>query len=175
MTSTFSRMTFVALTLCLGLATGAASAGTPTITGWEDSADTGYNASFFNTGVTDKFDNWISFSMPADASGNGGSNAIHLGRGVLTFTAFNLYENAIKIATEIMDGPSYLLSFSGASTPGKYSLNIAGYKLDSALSASSAGNISIRTVPEPEAYPMLLAGLGLIGFSIRRRKSDKFQ
>ena len=175
MTSIFSRMTFVALTLWLVLATGTANAGTPTITDWESSANTGYNASFFNTGVTDKFDNWISFSMPADASGNGGPNAIHQGRGELTFTAFNLYRDAILIATVIKDGSSSLLSFSGATTPGKYSLNIADYKLNSALSASSAGNISINTVPEPETYPMLLAGLGLIGFSIRRRKSDQFQ
>ena len=174
MISTFSRMTVVTLTLWLGLAAGAANAGVPTISAWEGSADTGYNASFWNTGVSSVFSDWISFSMPADSSGNGESNVIRLGGGGITFTAFNLYENAILIATGIMEGSSSLLSFSGASTPGKYSLNIAGFKLNSALSASYAGNISISPVPEPETYAMLLAGLGMIGFSIRRRKSDTF-
>lgn len=172
MISSFSRMTVVALTLWLSLATGAANAGTPTITGWDGNANTGYNASFFNTGVTDKFDDWISFSMPAGSSGNGASNVISLGGGGIAFTAFNLYENLTLIATGIMNGSSSLLSFSGASVPGNYKLNIAGYKLDPTLSASYAGNISISPVPEPETYAMLLAGLGMIGFSIRRRKQN---
>jgi len=32
----------------------------------------------------------------------------------------------------------------------------------------------VSAVPEPETYAMLLAGLGLIGFSARRRRSDTF-
>jgi hypothetical protein len=31
----------------------------------------------------------------------------------------------------------------------------------------------ITAVPEPEAYAMLLAGLGMIGFTVRRRKNDQ--
>ena len=31
--------------------------------------------------------------------------------------------------------------------------------------------MSVAAVPEPETYAMLLAGLGLIGFSARRRQS----
>ncbi|MEO6562755.1 MAG: FxDxF family PEP-CTERM protein, partial [Nitrosospira sp.] len=35
-----------------------------------------------------------------------------------------------------------------------------------------AGSIyQVSPVPEPEAYAMLLAGLGLVGFIARRRKS----
>jgi hypothetical protein len=34
--------------------------------------------------------------------------------------------------------------------------------------AVSAGNIAI--VPEPETYAMLLAGLGMVGFMVRRIK-----
>ncbi|HQY23214.1 MAG TPA: FxDxF family PEP-CTERM protein, partial [Gammaproteobacteria bacterium] len=30
--------------------------------------------------------------------------------------------------------------------------------------------VALSAVPEPETYAMLLAGLGLIGFSIRRRR-----
>lgn len=35
-------------------------------------------------------------------------------------------------------------------------------------------NFVTAPVPEPETYAMLLAGLGLIGFSARRRKNDAF-
>lgn len=173
MRSTFSRMAVVALTLWLGFSAGAVNAGVPTISAWDGSADTGYNASFWNTGVSRVFNDRISFSMPSDSSGNGDSNVISLGGGGVTFTAFNLYESANLIATGIMNGSNWLLSFAGGATPGNYQLNIAGYKLNTS-SASYAGNISISPVPEPETYAMLLAGLGLIGFSIRRRKSETF-
>jgi PEP-CTERM motif len=174
MKNTFSLMRVIALTLWFGLAAGAANAGVPTISGWDGSTDTGYNASFWNTGVSNVFSDWISFSMPADSSGNSQSNVISLGGGGITFSAFNLYENAILIATGIVDTSSSYLSFSGGTTPGNYSLNIAGFKLNPSASASYAGNISISPVPEPETYAMMLAGLGLLGFSIRRRKSDTF-
>lgn len=174
MKSLFSRTTIVALTLWLGLAAGTANAGVPTISGFEGTAETGYNAAFFNIGLANTFNDFITFSIPGDSSGNGGSNVISLGGGGVTFTAFNLYESANLIATGIMEGSNWLLSFAGGATPGSYTLNIAGFKLNPLASASYAGNISISPVPEPETYAMLLAGLGLLGFSIRRRKSETF-
>ena len=33
---------------------------------------------------------------------------------------------------------------------------------------------TIAAVPEPETYAMLMAGLGFIGFTVRRRKKNKF-
>lgn len=36
---------------------------------------------------------------------------------------------------------------------------------------SIVADINVTAVPEPETYAMMLAGLGLIGFSARRRKS----
>ena len=171
---TFSRLAVIALTLWLGFATGAVNAGVPTISAWEGSANAGYNAIFGNTGVGSVSNEWISFSMPSDSSGNGESNVIRLGGGGISFSTLNLYENAILIATGILDGSNSFLNFSAGSTPGKYSLSIAGFKLNPGVSASYGGNISINPVPEPETYAMLLAGLGMIGFSIRRRKSETF-
>lgn len=172
--STFLRLLPFAFTVWLGLSTSTANAGVPTMTGWEGSASTGYSASIWNTGVTSVFDDWISFSMPVDSSGNGGSNVISLGGGGITFSAFNLYENAMLIATGMLNGSGSYLSFAGGATPGNYSLNIAGLKLNPSAAASYAGNISISPVPEPETYAMMLAGFGLLGLSIRRRKSDTF-
>jgi hypothetical protein len=34
---------------------------------------------------------------------------------------------------------------------------------------------NVAPVPEPRIYAMMLAGLGLIGFSVRRRKRDDYE
>ena len=46
-----------------------------------------------------------------------------------------------------------------------------GYRLSYAYSATAQDMIVITAVPEPETYAMLLAGLGLIGFVARRKRS----
>lgn len=171
--NTFTRMAAVAMTMWLCLAVGSANAGVLTMSAWDGSANTGYNATFSNTGVSSPFDNWISFSLPADSSGNGSANVISLSNvNNVIFTAFNLYENAVKIATGLVGGTTSFLSFNGGATPGNYQLEVAGFKMAPRLSGSYAGNISIAPVPEPEIYAMLLAGLGLIGFSARRRTNN---
>jgi hypothetical protein len=43
-----------------------------------------------------------------------------------------------------------------------------GYSGDEGISVPPV----VTPVPEPETYAMLLAGLGLIGFMVRRRKED---
>ncbi len=180
MNSTFSRMLAVAMTMWLGLAAGTANAGVPTFSGWDGSADAGYNASFWNTGVASSFTDLFSFVIPADASGNGDANVISLTSRNITnvqLTAFTLFESLSGVfSTGVIDGTGTeaTLSFTGGQVPGSYTLTVAGYKINTALSGSYAGSLAISPVPEPETYAMLLAGLGLIGFSARRRKSDAF-
>lgn len=54
---------------------------------------------------------------------------------------------------------------------GDYQVNFK-YAIQTPPGGSYLGGISVAAVPEPETYAMLLAGLGLIGFSARRRKAN---
>ena len=67
----------------------------------------------------------------------------------------------------------YGYSFSGLTAGTKYSLTVSGTDA-SVLGTNYTFNIAaqnVAAVPEPETYAMLLAGLGLIGSIVRRRKS----
>ena len=49
---------------------------------------------------------------------------------------------------------------------------ITGLRLASPSDAFEAANFSVTAVPEPETYALMLAGLGVVGFIARRRKSN---
>lgn len=63
--------------------------------------------------------------------------------------------------------------------------NYAGVAADSALklyyfdsnngdnSGSILANVNVAAVPEPETYGMMLFGLGMVGFMVRRRKDEQ--
>lgn len=53
---------------------------------------------------------------------------------------------------------------------GNYYLRVSG-SLVSATSGSFGGSMMLTPVPEPETYGMLLAGLGVVGMLVRRRKA----
>lgn len=57
-------------------------------------------------------------------------------------------------------------------TAGDYYLKVIG-TVNSSAAGSYSGNISLKAlaVPEADTYAMLLAGLGMVGFVARRRKS----
>ena len=173
MKSIFSRvMAVVALSMSLGFAAGTANALTA-ITPWSGSASTGQNAAFFNTAVINPFTDWYSFTIPAGSEGSGGANVISLGATNVIFSLFSLYDSVSNTTwAGATGGTTSSLSFSGGAAPGSYTLSVAGYKVNLARSGSYAGNIAIAPVPEPETYAMLLAGLGLLGFSARRRGSN---
>ena len=189
MKSIFSRMAAVALTLSLGFAAGSANA-VPTITGFGGNAASGYTAVLGNNDVGNTFSDWISFSVPADTANSGGSivfsNLSSFTFNVI-FTAFNLYEGVVgvlnppllllnaPIATGLTGNFWSTFSYSGAAVPGNYWLNVAGNKTNITLSGGYAGTITtnpVAAVPEPETYAMMLAGLGLLGFSARRTNKN---
>lgn len=172
MNNIFSRMMAVGLVMWLGLSAGVANAGVPTMSAWDGSALAGYNATIGNSGVTSPFTDVYSFSIPFDVPGNGSANAIKLTAANVMFTAFTLAEASFGTIVGIISGSEANLTFAGGATPGAYTLTVAGYKVSPLQSGSYAGNVSINAVPEPETYAMLLAGLGLVGFTARRRKNS---
>lgn len=54
---------------------------------------------------------------------------------------------------------------------GNYTFRVTGNVIGT-IGAAYAGTISASAVPEPETYAMMMAGLGLMGFVAKRRKSD---
>src|SRR5882672_7902738 len=61
-------------------------------------------------------------------------------------------------------------TFSFASlAAGDYFLRIKGSLINKSLDHSYAGSISVTPVPEPEVWAMMLIGIGLIGYQLRRK------
>ncbi len=171
MKSIFSRvMAVVALSMSLGFVAGSANA-VPVV--FFGSTAAGYSANIGNPSVSSPFADWYTFTIPAGSDGSGASNVISLGATNVIFTLFKLVDTVSATTwSGVTGGTTSSLSFSGGATPGSYTLYVDGYKVTPALSGSYAGNISISPVPEPETYAMLLAGLGLLGLSARRRNNS---
>lgn len=179
MIGSFLRMSAVALTMWLGLAAGTVNAGVPTFGSWSGDSINGYSASFSDSHVSSTFDDWISFSLPAGADGSGAadilSNWVKGAGWNVVFTAFNLYESNTQIAAGFTSTIYSALDFSGAAHPGSYQLQIAGFKINPNKSGGYAGMLTVdpvTSVPEPETYTMMLAGLCLLGFTARRRRNN---
>jgi hypothetical protein len=92
----------------------------------------------------------------------------------ISFTAFNLLASdmstVLSYGTLTSAGPR--LAFGGLDSVhsfGDYFVHIAG--IASGTTGYSGTLSSITPVPEPEVYGMLLAGLGLMCFVARRRKT----
>lgn len=172
MKSTFSRIATVAFTMWLGFAAGSANAVT-SLSDWAGSDVTGYNATFSNNAVGAIFSDLFTFSAPTDSSGNGDANVVSLGGGNnVVFDSFELWEGGNMLSSGAATGTSSFLSFLRGTIPGEYELIVGGHKINGNVSGSYAGNIAVSPVPEPETYAMMLAGLGLLAFSARRRNSS---
>jgi len=63
------------------------------------------------------------------------------------------------------------LSSSGTTTLTLAAGQVFGFYVKTTDSTGGAGFINIAAVPEPETYGMMLVGLGLLGFMVRRKNS----
>lgn len=100
-------------------------------------------------------------SGPSHSSGNGWGENILTGANDVSLTS--TFESGISGST---GANSVSLVFNDLA-PGWYALYIGG--TDNAT-AGGAFDLTVSAVPEPETYAMLLTGLGLIGYQLRKRK-----
>ncbi|NHZ90355.1 PEP-CTERM sorting domain-containing protein [Massilia sp. CCM 8733] len=89
----------------------------------------------------------------------------------LDITEFNLIDSTGSLfgGTLLSTGATDQWSLSTSSlNAGTYTLQVKGSILGNTVGRYST-NIALAPVPEPETYAMMLAGLGLLGFTARRR------
>ena len=90
----------------------------------------------------------------------------------IQITGFSLYNSGgLSLAgTKVLDGAVDVWTLSTAHlVPDNYYLLVNGTVLSPAATSYS-GSINVGAVPEPQAYAMLLGGLGVLGLLLGRRK-----
>jgi hypothetical protein len=135
------------------------------------------------------FNDVFSFTLPSDGAGagftvqnfpltlpnNGGSfNTLLTSVSLVSDPDGIRFDSDDKVLQTVPATGSGPISFSSfdSSLHGSAYLSVAGIA-NGTLGGLYNGAISISPVPEPEAFAMLLAGLGLMGAVVRRRGMNK--
>ncbi len=164
------RIMVAAVVLSFGLGMGTVSA-----TLIQPVFSPSWNAIFGNDNITTStFSDVFNVTLPSDvlsggASVTGGFNLLGFNVFIDSFSLFDV-TTATTVASGV-PGSSSVFSFGSLSVSDSYQLLVDGHLIGSSSSGSYSGNLQISPVPEPETYVMLLIGLGLIGFSLRCRKT----
>ncbi|SFD90856.1 FxDxF family PEP-CTERM protein [Nitrosomonas sp. Nm166] len=126
---------------------------------------------------TSFFEEFANFTIPTLSTTSGSANTYSLNIGGINVAEIT------GLTVEVWDdthpsGSTLFATLSGNNATnligdlaaGQYHLDISGNLGSSAHIGQYSVALQALPVPEPETYAMLLAGLGLVGFSIRRRK-----
>lgn len=164
--SLFLRTTAVAV-LCL--AAGTASA----ITEIDSSVLGSTGSAAFGNAVSGSFTDIFTFTMPSSAT-QGGVGTVSLKSNSINFTDLSVWQGLNEIAHMVGSsiGTATIDLFTFTSGLSDYSVHVAGITNPNAQ--SYGGTLSVSPVPEPKTYAMLLAGLGLLAFTARRRRNNFF-
>ena len=74
-----------------------------------------------------------------------------------------------QVATIVPLGTTMAFAGLSGSSSSPFMLTLTG---TAGATALYSGELTVKAVPEPETYALLLAGLGVLGFVARRRRSD---
>lgn len=171
-----------AVGLCLSA--GMASANTSALT-FSQSSTTPYvwTANVFGGAptTTGSFSDIFTFTdpvMPSTAPAGGSVNGLSLGiNGTnVIFTLFQLVDTTTSavLGTGVTGGTQSFLSFLLPNGTDNYALNVSGNVTPAGTTGAYAGSVVVSEVPEPKTYAMLLAGVGLLAFAARRRRTNFF-
>lgn len=173
------RMIGIAAVMWFGLSGGVANALTPGPVTFTNNT-TSFDANFGNDSVTAPFIDHHTFTAVPPMFGLTGASVISgftfpVGFNV-ALTSFDLWDitgvPAIVAPGVILPGGfAGVLGSAGLVSGNLYDIVVAGAPMFPGTAGSYGGNINISPIPEPETYAMLLVGLGLVGFTMRRRKS----
>ncbi|WP_426086364.1 CCXG family PEP-CTERM protein [Janthinobacterium sp. PSPC1-1] len=168
------------------VATPGAGYGTTTIASYDNVT----NSSLFGSGSNIAFKSVINFGVStADAGAWSFRSGVDFGKGGALFldgVALDFKSNDMWWAGNYNNSSQYL-SGSSLLAAGNHTLSIYGLEgcCDGGQQAQfKAGNSNfasftstdglVSAVPEPSTYAMLLIGLGLLGFTARRKQDAKF-
>ncbi len=116
---------------------------------------------------------------PSSAPAGGSANGISLtGSGALSFSLVELVDLTTSsivqngVISGVGNSIANIFDFMLPNNSHNYAFVVNGTV--STGTASYGGSANISVVPEPKTYAMLLAGLGLLAFTARRRKTSFF-
>ena len=141
------------------------------------SIDLSSGSGFFgNTPIAGAFVDTLTFTVTTGSTFNSSITSVVNGTQDVDFTSIVVTPGALSFASVLGD-PVEVWATSTAGfglTPGVYTLTLTG--TNSASVGSYAGNLAVTpglpptSVPEPESFAMLFAGLGIVGLLARRRR-----
>lgn len=124
----------------------------------------GNHASVENGGSTAIAGNAFAETLMYGTNGKVGNNG--------NFVATGLFDTSLGVISVIRSSTSPLGKATIATYGNEYG-NAAFTFSSNGVLTYTVGSAPVTAVPEPESYAMMLAGLGLMGFMVRRRNSSK--
>ena len=145
---------------------------------------------FGNTPALGLFDDLYNFGVSANSGAVISATTFHFGAGGATLTALQLYAGTFALAADLVGHtalPTTILYSQSAGTFFTAFTQMADYStlgsINYTLRVAGSGSLTplpytgfislapVAPVPEPESYAMVLAGLGMMGAIVRRRRN----
>ncbi|MFZ5523283.1 MAG: FxDxF family PEP-CTERM protein [Pseudomonadota bacterium] len=166
---TISHKLAFALIIWFCLPAGAVNAAVQNVNSWN--SDGGGLKAVFENKVKTSFEDSVHFSFPNVTFGKKSSNHVSLKYDSgISLEKFELWGDGKQLVSGKIGGSDSHLSFFGDKNIEDYELKFKGF--NDFVDGLYCGEIVISPVPEPQTFAMLLIGLGLVGFSARRRRND---